>query len=164
MSRAYPRVVFDTNVLLQALLNPLGPSGLCFDLARQSQIQLFISESTLSEIEEVIARPGIRSLMHENPTDQIERFLSELKAVAYHAIGKTDIFRLDRDPKDEMIVELAVGCDADYIVSWDNDLLELMTGFDAASKEFRQRFRGIKVVDPNAFLNAIGEINLALQP
>ena len=155
MRRAYPRVVLDTNILIQAFLNPLGPSGLCFDLARERQIQLFVSELTLSEIEEVIARPGIRSLIPQNSVEQVDRFLAEIKIVAYHADEANGVFRLDRDPKDEMIVELAVGCDADYIVSWDDDLLELMTGFDTASKEFRQRFRGLKVLDPNEFLKTI---------
>ncbi len=62
-----------------------------------------------------------------------------------------------------MIIELAVECDADFIVSWDNDLLDLMTGIDLESKQFRQRFRGLKIVNPNEFLKAIDEINLALR-
>lgn len=164
MGRAYLRVVFDTNVLLQALLNPFGPSGRCFHLARERKIQLFISEKTLLEIEEVVARSSFRSLMNENPSEQIERFLYELKLVSYLGNEMPQIFRLDRDPKDEMIIDLAVGCDADHIVTWDRDLLDLMTGTDVESKQFRQRFRHLKIVKPDEFLTLAETMDLSMRP
>lgn len=71
-------------------------------------------------------------------------------------------FKYERDPKDEMIVDLAAVCKADYIVSRDKDLLDLMTNFDAESKEFRQKFRLLKVVAPAEFLKIIAEKDLPL--
>lgn len=50
---------------------------------------------------------------------------------------------------------MAVEAKADYIVSLDNDLLDLMTDFTDESKEFRQRFRPLKVVEPLEFLQII---------
>lgn len=164
MSRSRPKAVFDTNIFIQAFLNPSGPSGRCFNLARERRTQLFVSEKGLTEIEEVIARPSIRSILPETFAESVERFLAEIKSTAYHATGSVGIFKLDRDPKDELIIELAVGCDADFIISWDKDLLELMTGFDSAGKEFRQRFRGIRIVNPNEFLRIVSEIDMALDP
>ena len=102
--------------------------------------------------------------MNENPTEQIEKFLSELKTIAYHAYEAGVVFKLERDPKDEMIIELAVGCDADFIVSWDNDLLDLMTGIDLESKQFRQRFRHLKIVKPLEFLKLAQASKLHSEP
>ncbi len=164
MRGSLPRVVLDTNIFIQAFLNPHGPSGLCFQLARERRISLFVSKKLLAEIEEVIARPAIRSVVRINYEEQKYRFLLEIKSSAYPATELSGTFELPRDPKDEMVVDVAVGCDADFIVSWDDDLLNLMTGTDLVCKQFRQRFRGLKVVDPNEFLRTVHELLLALQP
>ena len=39
-----------------------------------------------------------------------------------------------------------------YIVSRDKDLLDLTTGTTVECKEFRQRFRPLKVIEPLDFL------------
>ena len=59
-------------------------------------------------------------------------------------------FRLERDPKDEPYLDLAVAARARYLVSRDRDLLDLMN--DA---QFRERFPDLIVVDPPAFLQAL---------
>lgn len=45
-------------------------------------------------------------------------------------------------------MNLAIAAAADYLVTRDQDLLDLMTGHAAECKNFRQRFRNVKVVDP----------------
>jgi len=35
------------------------------------------------------------------------------------------VFAYDRDPKDEPYINLAIAAGANYIVSWDNDILDL---------------------------------------
>ena len=64
-------------------------------------------------------------------------------------------FTYARDSKDEKYINLAAVADAHYIVSRDNDLLDLMTGYTAECKEFRQRFRPLKIVDPVTLLNLV---------
>ena len=64
-------------------------------------------------------------------------------------------FRYERDPDDEPYINLAVEVKADFIVSRDRDLLDLMTDFAIEAKEFRQRFRPLKVVEPKEFLQII---------
>lgn len=51
------------------------------------------------------------------------------------------VFNYARDPKDEKYINLAVAAGAEYIISRDSDLLDLMTSFDNESKEFRQKTR-----------------------
>lgn len=164
MPPSRPRVVFDTNIFVQAFLNPRGPSGRSFDLARNQTIRLFVSKRSVAEIEEVIERPAIRSVVRLNYEDQRDAFLSEVKSSAYRSTDLYGVFELVRDPKDEMVIDLAVACEADFIVTWDRDLLDLMDGYDSPSKEFRQRFRGTKIVNPTRFLEMISEMDLTLRP
>ena len=44
---------------------------------------------------------------------------------------------------------------ADYLVSRDNDLLDLMKWEKEAGRKFRQRFRFLKIVNPEIFLAEI---------
>ena len=65
------------------------------------------------------------------------------------------VFDYPRDPKDKKYINLAAFTKADYIVSLDSDLLDLMTDFTDEAKEFRQRFRLLKVMEPKELLQII---------
>src|SRR5205823_9472591 len=64
-------------------------------------------------------------------------------------------FEFPRDPKDEMIIELAIEGKATHIVTTDHDLLHLPQGRDDASKRFRQRVPRVKVLQPEEFVRII---------
>ena len=61
-------------------------------------------------------------------------------------------FAFRRDPKDAPYINLAVAAGAEFIVSRDNDLLDLISRYDDDSKEFRQRLRPLKVLTPEMLL------------
>jgi putative PIN family toxin of toxin-antitoxin system len=54
------RVVIDTNIIVSALLQPLGPPAQVFLLAVSGSIQLCITGEVYAEYEEVIRRPRFR--------------------------------------------------------------------------------------------------------
>jgi putative PIN family toxin of toxin-antitoxin system len=54
------RVVLDTNIIVSALLQPLGPPAQLLVLALAGSIQLCVSGSVYAEYEEVISRPRFR--------------------------------------------------------------------------------------------------------
>ena len=54
------RVVLDTNIIVSALLQPLGPPAQVFVRAIGGSIQLCISGRVYAEYEEVISRPPER--------------------------------------------------------------------------------------------------------
>src|ERR671926_1776999 len=56
-------------------------------------------------------------------------------------------FSYPRDEDDEPYINLAGAAAADFIVSRDNGLLDLMTGHADECKEFRQRFRPLRVIE-----------------
>ena len=60
-------------------------------------------------------------------------------------------FMYARDPKDEKYVNLAIEVAATYLVSRDNDLLDLMTGATDECKDFRRRFNSLTVIEPVKF-------------
>jgi predicted nucleic acid-binding protein len=55
------RAVFDTNVVVSALLQPLGPSAQLLLLALNGSIQLCITGSIYAEHEEVITARGFNA-------------------------------------------------------------------------------------------------------
>ncbi|MCI0389354.1 MAG: hypothetical protein MOB07_11405 [Acidobacteria bacterium] len=59
--------------------------------------------------------------------------------------------------QDEQYVNLAGAVDAHYLVSRDKDLLDLNTGHSVECKEFRQRFRPLKVIQPLDLLREIAQ-------
>jgi putative PIN family toxin of toxin-antitoxin system len=54
------RVVIDTNIIVSALLQPLGPPAQVLLLAVSGSIQLCITGEVYAEYEEVIRRPRFR--------------------------------------------------------------------------------------------------------
>jgi predicted nucleic acid-binding protein len=89
-------------------------------------------------------------------TDEIvEAFSGQLRSVAETISGVPRRFVYQRDVDDEPYITLAVEAGARYLVSRDKDLLDLMTGHTNECKEFRRRFRPLKVLDPIDFLREV---------
>lgn len=149
------RTVFDCNIFLQYLLNPNGVAAECFQTVLDGKVELFVSKDTLSEIRDVILRPNILTRLPDADDFQIEIFIEYITSISTFVEDVLHKFDFERDPKDEIIIDLAVEADADYIVSRDKDLLDLMTGYTDECKDFRRRFRRLKIVNPVEFLSVV---------
>ena len=147
--------VFDCNTYLQAVVRRNSPAGSCYRLAEDGIIKLFISKDALAELKDVLNRPKVRKQLPALTDESIEEFLTSLTNVAKLVRKVPKVFSLPRDVDDEPYINLAVECEADYIVTRDNDLIYLMRGYDFESKLFRQKFRPLKVVKPLEFLQII---------
>ena len=148
--------VFDCNVLLQSTARNNSPASACLRLAESGAIKLFVSEETLFELEEILNRSFIKERF-DFADEDIKEFLENLRFVAEVFTDVPKVFSLPRDVDDEPYINLAVEADADFIVTRDKDLLDLMDGYDDTSKQFRQRFRPLKVVNPVEFLEIVDE-------
>ena len=104
---------------------------------------------------EVLNRPTIRARYPELTDEIVEEFLKALRSTAEIAKDVPKRFSYPRDIDDEPYLNLAIETEADYLVSRDRDLLDLMTGHDDSCKEFRQRFRFLTVIEPIEFLKAV---------
>lgn len=151
-------------IYLQDVARSKSPANACFDLVREGKIELYLSAEILAEIEDVLTRPKFRNRFPSLTDEMIEEFLTEIKNLAVILKNVPSRFTFSRDPKDEKYINLAAETQADFIVSRDRDLLNLMTDFTMEAKEFRQKFRRLKVVEPIEFLRIVRERDLSLQP
>lgn len=158
------RVVYDCNIFWRALFSPSGIGSKCIQLFREGAILHFMSDETLREIREVLKRREVLQKFPSISVSDVDLFIAGILERSAVVTNVPRRFKFPRDPKDEAYIDLAIFVDADYIVTTDNDLLDLMTGYDDASKEFRQRFRDIKIVNPNEFLKITAASDLALLP
>lgn len=151
------RVVFDCNTFLQAALNEQSPARNCYKLVEEGTVRLFVSQEVLDEIKDVINRPHIRERFDTLTDERIKNFLNSIKNLAVIVRHIPKVFSLPRDIDDEIYINLAVECEADFIVTRDKDLIDLMTDYDIESKKFRQKFRPLKIVQPLEFLRMVEE-------
>lgn len=130
-----PRFVFDTNVVISALLLKQSVSRQAFDKATQIG-KLLISRATVEELNNVLQRKGFEQYVTE---DERMEFLSVLvrESILVEIVERVVACR---DPKDDKFLEAAVNGKAKCIVSGDDDLLVL------------HPFRGIAIMAPRQFL------------
>jgi putative PIN family toxin of toxin-antitoxin system len=157
-------VVFDCNILLQAIARKAGPAAARLRLAEEGFVHLRLSEVILTELSEVLRRPTIRSRYPELTTEIVEDFLKALRRTAEITSDVPKRFSYPRDTDDEPYLNLAIETEANYLVTRDKDLLDLMTGFDNDCKEFRQRFRSLIVIAPIEFLKEVRRNQADVEP
>jgi putative PIN family toxin of toxin-antitoxin system len=135
------KIVLDTNVLVSAVLNPLGKPALILKKVREGSLQLLISEEMVTEIKEVFLYPHIQKRLHCLQTpEQIEDFLGELLMFAEVTTGKYKVEVVSADADDNKFLECALEGQADLIVSGDQHLKDLKI------------FQGIEIISPDELL------------
>ena len=134
------RVVIDTNVLISAVIKPQNRLGMVIVRLRKGDYVLLYSEELLDELTEVMARPKLRKygLNPETAGAVIDSILAKGEKVKLMTV-----FDICRDPDDNLLLALAVDGDADYIVSGDQDLLDLM------------KVQVIPIITPAKFLDTL---------
>jgi putative PIN family toxin of toxin-antitoxin system len=150
-----PRVVFDCNVLLQAAAREKSVAAKCLNLAESGLIQICVSREVLAEAEDVLNRHEIRAHFPDLSDEVVGAFLKRLLKLSLLIRPVPRKFSYPRDEDDEPYINLAVAAGAEFLISRDKDLLDLMTGHTDECKEFRQRFRPLTVIDPVDFLKLI---------
>ena len=152
-----PRVVFDCNVLLQAAARERSGAAKCLNLAESGFIQVSVSREVLTEVEDVLNRPEIRAHFPDLSDEIVGAFLKRLQNLSTLVQIVPKKFSYPRDEDDEPYINLAIAAGANFIISRDRDLLDLMAGYTDECKEFRQRFRSLRVVEPGEFLKLLEE-------
>lgn len=94
------RVIFDTNVYIQTMLNKSGIAGQCLDHALAGSIQLFVSRNILAEFRSVIRRPTFSLFLPDLTVDDIEAFIAAIGEVAEVVRVPSGSVELVRDAKD----------------------------------------------------------------
>jgi putative PIN family toxin of toxin-antitoxin system len=138
-----PQVVIDTNVLVTGLRSRRGSAFRLLSLVDTGKFDIHLSVPLVFEYEAVL----LRELPHLQVTrEAVEAVIDFHCAVATHH----PIFFLWRpflrDPKDDMILELAVKAGCEFIITYN-------TRDFAGVEQF-----GIRTIEPGAFLQHIGAL------
>jgi putative PIN family toxin of toxin-antitoxin system len=146
-----PVAVFDCMVYLQAAARPEGPARACLAMVQQGRVILCISPAVRAEVENVLNRPKVRQKFPSLTPEAVAAFLLDIDALVRIAGEVPKVVTFPRDPKDEPYLNLAVAAGATRLVTWDNDLLDLMAD-NPDGTDFRGRFPGLAILTPVAFL------------
>jgi putative PIN family toxin of toxin-antitoxin system len=138
------QVVLDTNVLVAGLRSQKGASfRLLALIGADSRFEINLSVPLVLEYESALKRPGtVPTLTH----DDVDAVLDYLCSVGHHR----EIYFLWRpvlrDPKDDMVLEVAVEASCEFVVTHN-------------LRDFRgiERY-GVRALSPSEFLREIGEI------
>lgn len=117
------RVVAETNVVVSGLLWK-GPSRHLLDLVRSGAVTLFTSPQLLAELLDVLHRPKLKRRLEQagvTPWELVAGYgvLAQLVTAPQRPAVVLD------DPDDDRVLECAVACDAELVVSGDQHLLDL---------------------------------------
>ena len=156
MSDEKPRVVLDCMVCLQAAAREESSAAACLQLAENNHIQLFVSRDILREVENVLSRDYIRKRFPFLTDETVIIFMERLRSAANYLRTVPRHFEYtQRDVKDEPYINLAIDVEAHYLVSRDNDLLDLMKWDKEDRRDFQRRFRHLKITTPEMFLQEL---------
>jgi predicted nucleic acid-binding protein len=104
------RVMLDTNILLSALLSPLGPPAALLEAWERKGFTLVACEALIEEFRQVPARPFFRVRLHAGAAELLRDQVSGPVA---------------SDPKDSYLLALAEASRAEFLVTGDKQLLSL---------------------------------------
>lgn len=164
MPREPFRVVYDCNVFWRAFFYRKGTGYECRRLIDSSRIIHFVSPETVAELIDVLSREETIEKFPQYSLNHVSDFVKEIVSQSTLVKNIPPLVELPRDVDDEPYLNLAISVNAAYLVSTDRDLLDLMTGIDTESKQFRQRFRHLRIVRPDKFLRIVLDRGLSLDP
>lgn len=141
MSNEEQRLVLDTNTLVSRMLMPQGVAGRAVDSALESGV-LLMSEETLTELADVLNRPKFDRYVSPEDRRQFLRLLGGIARMVpiQHRITAC------RDPKDDMLLHVALNGDAQTLITGDKDLLVLGETF--------LRNHSLRIVSPAEYLSS----------
>lgn len=112
------KVVFDTNVLISALIFPGGQAEKALSRVIEEKDRLFISKPIIGELLRVLARKFSRD---PEALARVAVFLSDIADI----VKPTRRIKVLPDDADNRILECAVAAHADAIITGDKAMLEL---------------------------------------
>jgi len=107
-------VVIDTNVIVSALIQRSYPYGIIYELFVDGKFVMCVSDELMSEYYEVLSRPKFARF--PDFFAKAEHLLADIEAKARKFVPHTKI-DLISDQDDNMILELAEECQADFIIT-----------------------------------------------
>ena len=121
------RVILDTNVLLGALISPLGPPDAIYRAWRAARFDLVTSTAQLDELRRVSRYPKLKTIL---PAHRVGTMVNNMqRAIVLGALPSLPDAMEINDPNDAFLLAMALASEADYLVTGDRraGLLQLGT-------------------------------------
>jgi putative PIN family toxin of toxin-antitoxin system len=128
-------VVFDTNILISALLSVGSKPDLCINLARNGEIESITCAEILSEFQQKLVQK------FHYPVVDAQDVIDEIASFSRIVVIANTLQVVEADPKDDMIVECGVIGKASHIITGDKKHLLPM-----------RRYQNIDIVTAADFL------------
>lgn len=111
------RVILDTNVLLGALISPHGPPDMIYRAWRAARFELVTSGPQLDELRRVSRYPKLKTIL---PAHRVGTMVNNMqRAIVLTQLPPLpDAIEAD-DPNDAFLLAMALGSEADYLVTGD---------------------------------------------
>jgi putative PIN family toxin of toxin-antitoxin system len=112
---------------------------------------LCLGPDVLAEIRDVLTRPKLIAKYPALTKEAVDGFFAQHLRMATWISHVPQHYVLLRDPDDSKYLNLGITAGATYVVTTDQDLLELMEPQSSAGLDFRSRFPSLQVVRPDEF-------------
>jgi uncharacterized protein len=136
------RAVLDTNSLVSAVLIEHGVARRILRAAYEREFACVSSTPLVTEVVRTFSRPRIQRNYRVSPdeVEQLRRFLeSDLVSVPI----TMQVSGVATHPEDDLVIATAVATGADYLVTYDRQLLKL------------ENYGGVRIVTPYQFLQVL---------
>jgi putative PIN family toxin of toxin-antitoxin system len=134
-------------ILYQATANIAGPAAELLRRLEAGQFILYVGNDILEEAHDVLSRPNLRAKNPRLTGETVHETFDLLNRMSQLISDVPSLFSPPRDPDDEPYLDLAIATDANYLVTWDKDLLELMQDVP-----FRAQYPRLTILNPVALL------------
>ena len=117
------RIVMDTNVLISAI-GFGGKPRMVLENVIRGTVELFISRPILDEM-----AGGLSGRKFNYDTGIVNLIMAEIESLAKVVYARGTIKHIIEDPDDDRVLECAIAANADYIISGDRHLLDVVEYF-----------------------------------
>ena len=133
------RLILDTNILLSALLSPLGAPAKILDAWERKAFTLVACEALIAELRDVAARPFFRARLRASASELLAAGLRDFSFFCRDLAPGP----IAPDPKDSYLLALAEASHAEFLVTGDKGLLSL------------QRHKSTRIITPANMIKSL---------
>jgi putative PIN family toxin of toxin-antitoxin system len=134
------KAVIDTSVYVSLLLAGRGTGAWLIALWKEHRFEIVVSPALLEELLEVLDRPAIQRRVDH------QRRLALFRLLRGNALWVEGILKSEtglNDPGDDFLLSAALESEAEFIVTWDNALLQ------------QKVCQGVRLINPEQFTSLI---------
>jgi hypothetical protein len=135
------RIILDTNILLSALLSPLGPSAKLLGAWERKTFTLVTSEAQIAEFRGVADRSFFRARLRASAVELLAAGLQDFSFFCRELPSGP----VAPDPKDSYLLAMAQASQADFLVTGDKELLSL------------KKHKSTRIITPAAMIELLKE-------